>query len=170
VCVSCYIGPEPLCISRLHRTKVPQSTADQANRDHVPRKTMSMSGHTPAPINCWEFTKCGREPGGERAADLGVCPVTTQTKCDGVNRGTNAGRACWLVSGTLCGGEVQGHFAQKLASCADCNSYKQVHDWTQTRLAWATRHIQYWHSVWYNLLVYGRSSENHCGDPARASR
>jgi len=33
-----------------------------------------------------------------------------------------------LVSGTLCGGEVQGHFAQKLASCEDCDFYKQVHE------------------------------------------
>lgn len=35
---------------------------------------------------------------------------------------------CWLVSGTLCGGEVQGHFAQKLATCKDCDFYKQVHE------------------------------------------
>ena len=35
---------------------------------------------------------------------------------------------CWLVAGTLCGGEVQGHFAQKLATCQDCDFCKQVHE------------------------------------------
>jgi len=80
------------------------------------------------PINCWEFKKCGREPGGKHAADLGVCPTATETRCDGANRGANGGRACWLVSGSLCGGEVQGHFAQKLAACKDCDFYKRVHD------------------------------------------
>jgi len=26
-------------------------------------------------LYCWEFIKCGREPGGHRAAELGICPV-----------------------------------------------------------------------------------------------
>jgi len=25
--------------------------------------------------NCWEFKKCGREPGGEKADRLGICPA-----------------------------------------------------------------------------------------------
>jgi len=79
-------------------------------------------------LNCWEFKKCGREPGGKNAETLGVCSAATETRCDGANCGQNGGRACWLVSGTLCGGEVQGHFAQKLATCKDCDFYKQVHD------------------------------------------
>jgi signal transduction histidine kinase len=80
------------------------------------------------PLNCWEVKKCGREPGGARADELGICRAATQTKCNGANRGANGGRVCWLVSGTLCGGEVQGQFAQKLASCSDCDFYKQVHE------------------------------------------
>jgi len=79
-------------------------------------------------MNCWESKKCGREPGGERAEVLGVCPAATETRCHGANRGTNGGRVCWLVSGTLCGGEVQGHFARKLATCKDCDFYKQVQE------------------------------------------
>ena len=79
-------------------------------------------------MNCWESKKCGREPGGERAEALGVCPAATETRCEGANRGTKGGRVCWLVSGTLCGGEVQGYFAQKLATCKDCDFYKQVHE------------------------------------------
>lgn len=80
------------------------------------------------PLNCWEFQKCGRQPGGEHAHELGVCPAALETKCDRANHGANGGRVCWLVSGTRCGGEVQGTFAQKLASCANCSFYQQVRE------------------------------------------
>jgi hypothetical protein len=43
-------------------------------------------------MNCWEFIGCGREAGGERSEDLGVCPAYTR----------GAGQACWLVEGTHC--------------------------------------------------------------------
>ncbi len=77
-------------------------------------------------LNCWEFMKCGREPGGARIDDQGVCSAATEIRCDGVNSGKNAGRICWLVSGTLCGGEVQGVFAQKVCSCMECDFYQLV--------------------------------------------
>jgi hypothetical protein len=64
-------------------------------------------------MNCWEFKKCGREAGGARAAEMGVCPAYP-----------NDGNQCARVSGTLCGGKVQGTFAVKLASCMDCEFYK----------------------------------------------
>ncbi len=66
-------------------------------------------------VNCWEFKKCGRQEGGEKVAELGVCPAFTK----------NAGKACWLVAGTFCGGKVQGTFAQKEVSCISCEFYKQ---------------------------------------------
>ena len=28
-------------------------------------------------LNCWEYKKCGRQPGGDRAKEMGICPVTT---------------------------------------------------------------------------------------------
>ncbi len=65
-------------------------------------------------LNCWEFKKCGREPGGTHANDLGVCPTTQEMRLDGVHGGINAGRSCWVVTGTLCRGEVQGTFAKKI--------------------------------------------------------
>ena len=64
--------------------------------------------------------KCGREPGGERVADLGVCPSALETRTNGINDGLNGGRACWVIAGTLCGGQVQGTFAAKLSSCLNC--------------------------------------------------
>jgi hypothetical protein len=77
-------------------------------------------------LNCWEFKKCGREPGGMHLADLGICPATVEQRLDGIHDGRNAGRSCWVVAGTLCNGEVQGTFAQKYTSCEVCDFYKQV--------------------------------------------
>jgi hypothetical protein len=78
-------------------------------------------------VNCWEFKKCGRETGGARAAELGICPAQTETRRHGLNGGTNAGRVCWAVTGTLCGGQVQGTFAMKLSNCMQCDFYRTVH-------------------------------------------
>jgi hypothetical protein len=77
-------------------------------------------------LNCWEYKKCGRQVGGEKAKELGVCPATTETKTRGVNGGNFAGRCCWAVTGTLCGGKVQGSFATKLANCLKCDFYGLV--------------------------------------------
>lgn len=77
-------------------------------------------------LNCWEFKECGREPDGKNSATLGECPAAQEKRLDGVFGGTNAGRACWIVAGTMCKGEVQGTFAQKLADCATCDFYQMV--------------------------------------------
>jgi diguanylate cyclase (GGDEF)-like protein len=63
--------------------------------------------------NCWEIKKCGREQGGAKVDELGVCPAYP-----------NRGHSCWSVTGTLCGGEVQGTFAQKEMNCLQCETYK----------------------------------------------
>lgn len=33
---------------------------------------------------------------------------------------------CWAVSGTLCGGQVQGTFAAKIGNCMQCAFYQTV--------------------------------------------
>ncbi len=76
--------------------------------------------------NCWEFKNCGRQPGGSKVAELGVCPATTEVRVNGANSGTNGGRACWPITGTFCGGSVQGFFAMKLANCMSCDFYQMV--------------------------------------------
>jgi hypothetical protein len=76
--------------------------------------------------NCWEVKKCGRIPGGTHEKDLGVCPAHGAKKLDAVHEGRNAGRACWVVAGTLCGGSVQGTFANKYSNCEKCDFYKLV--------------------------------------------
>jgi hypothetical protein len=76
--------------------------------------------------NCWEFKGCGREPGGKKSGELGVCPAPALERLDGIHRGKNAGRVCWLVAGTMCGGEVQGTFANKCKDCRECDFYRTV--------------------------------------------
>jgi hypothetical protein len=78
--------------------------------------------------NCWEFKKCGREAGGAHVRDLGVCPAATEARLDGVHGGRNAGRACWVVAGTLCKGETQGTFAVKFGACESCDFYLSVRE------------------------------------------
>ena len=77
-------------------------------------------------LNCWEFTNCGREVGGKNAKRLGVCPAALETRADGIHGGMNAGRCCWAVAGTFCGGKTQGTFAKKFLSCSECPFYKLV--------------------------------------------
>ena len=77
-------------------------------------------------LNCWKFKKCGREVGGSKEEELGVCLAATDTRLDGIHGGKNAGRACWALCGTLCGGEVQGTFAEKMGNCKACDFYVQV--------------------------------------------
>ncbi|MFW9847639.1 MAG: two-CW domain-containing protein [Candidatus Thorarchaeota archaeon] len=76
--------------------------------------------------NCWEFMQCGRETGGFKAAELGVCPASTETALTSLNNGKNGGRICWAVAGTLCGGKVQAEFATKFANCVTCAFYSKV--------------------------------------------
>lgn len=68
-------------------------------------------------INCWEFKKCGREPGGTQITSLGVCPTSIKTSVNGINGGINGGRVCWLVAGT---------YAKHKAELASCVVVKNV--------------------------------------------
>lgn len=71
--------------------------------------------------------KCGRGAGdGSIITGRDVCPAATDKSYDGINSGTCAGRFCWAVCGTMCGGSVQGTFAEKRDSCVQCNFYLRV--------------------------------------------
>lgn len=76
--------------------------------------------------NCWEVKKCGRESGGAKAAELGVCQASIEQRANGLHGGINGGRVCWAVTGTLCGGKVQGEYAKKSGECTQCEFYRQV--------------------------------------------
>jgi len=74
--------------------------------------------------NCWEYMKCGREPGGEKVAELGICRAAAEEFFSETNSGKNGGRICFAVAGTFSNGAVIGSNAKKLASCEDCSFYK----------------------------------------------
>lgn len=90
---------------------------------------MIVETHSPqcAPLNCWEFKKCGREVGGRRAqGERGVCPAMTDTSAQGINRGRNAGRYCWKIPGTWCDEVCQHDLEHKRINCMLCDFYKLV--------------------------------------------
>ncbi len=74
--------------------------------------------------NCWEYTHCGREPGGARVDALGICPAALETRLDGANQGRNGGRACWAVDDTACYETIGAKFTE----CLHCNFLLQVQD------------------------------------------
>jgi len=56
-------------------------------------------------LTCWHIKDC----------DNDGCPVFGKEH-----------QRCWLIAGTFCRGEVQGHFAQKLGSCSKCVVYQDA--------------------------------------------
>lgn len=77
-------------------------------------------------VNCWEFKKCGREENGDKVPGQGVCPTAADNSGSGINDGVKGGRICWAVSGTFCGGKIQGTFAQKQENCLECDFFEKV--------------------------------------------
>ena len=69
---------------------------------------------------------CGREPGGVRESGANECPAVQESVLHGTHGGENAGRACWVIAGTMCYGAVAGVFARKFKDCQVCPFYIQV--------------------------------------------
>ncbi|HUW56256.1 MAG TPA: HAMP domain-containing sensor histidine kinase [Planctomycetota bacterium] len=78
-----------------------------------------MERQTPR-LNCWEVMECGLGP---EAAE--PCPVSADTASNGTNGGTNGGRLCWAVAGTLSGAEVLAGCAQT-TNCLTCDFFNRV--------------------------------------------
>ena len=80
--------------------------------------------------NCWEFQKCGREPGGPNTGTSGICPASTEFKLHNVHGGMNAGRACWMVAGSrnpLESSRLACQWPGKdMGGCLDCDFYREV--------------------------------------------
>ena len=76
--------------------------------------------------NCWEFMKCEWQSADPNIDEMEVCPSVVDNRFNGLHGGKNAGRACWMIAGTLCGGKVQGTHAQKYKSCIQCEFYNLV--------------------------------------------
>ena len=78
--------------------------------------------------NCWEFKKCGREPGGAKVDEKGVCPAATYEAADGFLGGKNGGRFCAFITGTFCceNGDAQDK-EKKCEACSFFNELKYFH-------------------------------------------
>ncbi len=76
--------------------------------------------------DCWEFMECGRGPGAARGSGLEPCAAARDSRLHGTHGGRNAGRACWVVAGTQCGGVVGGTYASKFRDCRQCPFYAAV--------------------------------------------
>ncbi|MEW6428760.1 MAG: two-CW domain-containing protein [Thermodesulfobacteriota bacterium] len=95
---------------------------------------LKIAGQDLPKLSCWQYMECGREPGGRNAGGLGVCPAAVEQAAEGIHGGSCGGRVCWAISGTLCGGKVQGTFACKIESCLTCDFYRLVELEEYTRL------------------------------------
>ncbi|UCG78893.1 MAG: hypothetical protein JSV21_03430 [Nitrospirota bacterium] len=77
-------------------------------------------------LNCWEFHECCKEIGCIDNESKQICPATTEERLNGVHGGVNAGRACWVVVGTLCFSERQDNYKHKSKICSTCAFYEMV--------------------------------------------
>ena len=67
--------------------------------------------------NCWEFMGC----------DNGTpCPAMSDRGLHGTHGGDFAGRACWMVRGTVCGGAEQSAAEEKVKACLRCDFMRSV--------------------------------------------
>lgn len=77
-------------------------------------------------LNCWEVSRCGRQPEGTASRRDGICPAATDLEFDGANGGRAAGRFCWMIAGTFCRGRPQGSLVEKHHDCILCPFMEQV--------------------------------------------
>ena len=99
-------------------------------------------------LNCWEYTNCGKQPGGHNTSLMGVCPAAMDMSCNGLNKGHNGGRICWAIPGTLCGDKVQGTFAEKKTDCMNCDFFRSVIDNEESENFTLLKPVQKYHNVY----------------------
>lgn len=101
-----------------------EENIDTENNGKKIEKDSVNDGKSAVKINCWEFKKCGREPGGINVGKLGECPVPKETSLNGLHGGVNAGRACWALAHKRCG---KGDSILKvIKDCSKCDFHHMV--------------------------------------------
>jgi DNA-binding XRE family transcriptional regulator len=81
---------------------------------HVERQSlflMAMKESTNGKEPCWEIQGC---------------PPETKEKCPAWE--FDSGHLCWFISGTICQGEVQGNWQDKMSICRKCKVFKSMLD------------------------------------------
>ena len=77
-------------------------------------------------MNCWEFKKCGREPGGENTQKLGVCRAAIESKFNNINNGKNSGRYCWKVKVSEDNHNSSNKTLSAIMTCIECDFFMKV--------------------------------------------
>lgn len=77
-------------------------------------------------INCWEYKKCGRQPGGHKAVEIGICPAAYDIAADGANGGKNGGRICWSIVGNINNDSPHQLLNRRNCNCFDCDFFYKV--------------------------------------------
>ena len=74
--------------------------------------------------NCWEFNECKMGQGG--TAGSGMCPVAADTYADGLNKGVNGGRICWMIVESLYRNKIKCCALKQNLSCFQCEFRHKV--------------------------------------------
>ncbi|MCI4625801.1 MAG: hypothetical protein L3V56_07545 [Candidatus Magnetoovum sp. WYHC-5] len=74
-------------------------------------------------MNCWEFSDCGRQPGGKNATRRGICPASTLQEANGFLGGKNGGRACAFIIGSFCAATIKGTKKDMTKNCLECDFF-----------------------------------------------
>jgi hypothetical protein len=77
-------------------------------------------------VNCWQFKKCGREPGGRNISKYGVCSVPLDIVADGINNGENGGRTCWTLREAACQKIMLACSVNEIRECIQCDFYDLI--------------------------------------------
>ena len=82
----------------------------------------------PAHVERQIFFLLARKQGGEQATKacwtIKKCPKKRKTQCPAYE--FQAGRLCWFINGTICEGEVQQNWQEKMKICRECEVLKNL--------------------------------------------
>jgi DNA-binding XRE family transcriptional regulator len=68
----------------------------------------------------------GSKDGGKHCWDIQACPMEVREKCPAWE--FQSGHLCWFISGTMCKGEVQGSWENKMQICRECKVFHSMFD------------------------------------------
>jgi DNA-binding XRE family transcriptional regulator len=64
------------------------------------------------------------QDGAQPCWDIQDCPVEVKEKCPAWE--FQSGHLCWFISGTICQGEVQGNWDNKMKICRECKVFHSM--------------------------------------------
>ena len=64
------------------------------------------------------------QDGSKSCWDIQDCPVEVKEKCPAWE--FQSGHLCWFISGTICQGEVQGNWDNKMKICRQCKVFHSM--------------------------------------------